>query len=68
LLTASHLPCAEATYLMHTKHQIYSDLHREVAVAVDASHDLIERMVKEPDFAEGVAAFVEKRRPSWRKE
>jgi enoyl-CoA hydratase/carnithine racemase len=53
---------------MHTKHQIYSDLHREVAVAVDASHDLIQRMVKEPDFAEGVAAFVEKRRPSWRKE
>lgn len=53
--------------LRETKHQIYTDLHRDVASAVDASRNHMERMMKEPDFAEGVAAFVEKRPPRWSK-
>ena len=53
--------------LRETKRQIYSDLYRPVAAALDASYELIDRMVKESDFAEGVAAFVEKRRSSWSK-
>ena len=53
--------------LRETKRQIYTDLHRDVASAVDASRGHIERMVKEPDFAEGVAAFMEKRPPRWSK-
>jgi enoyl-CoA hydratase/carnithine racemase len=51
--------------LRETKRQIYTDLHRDVASAVEASRNHIERMVKEPDFAEGVSAFVEKRPPRW---
>jgi enoyl-CoA hydratase/carnithine racemase len=53
--------------LRETKWQIYADLHRDVASAVKASGNHILRMVKEPDFAEGVAAFVEKRPPRWGK-
>ena len=53
--------------LRETKRQIYTDLHCDVASAVNASRAHIERMVKEPDFAEGVAAFVEKRSPKWSK-
>src|ERR1043166_9212011 len=53
--------------LRESKRQIYSDLHRDVRSAIGDSVALVERMVTEPDFAEGVAAFVEKRRPQWGK-
>jgi enoyl-CoA hydratase/carnithine racemase len=53
--------------LSETKHQIYTDLHCDVRSSVVASSAHIERMVKEPDFAEGVAAFLEKRPPRWSK-
>ena len=51
--------------LRETKRQIYTDLHREVRDAVENSKRLVERMATEPDFAEGVAAFTEKRLPRW---
>jgi enoyl-CoA hydratase/carnithine racemase len=51
--------------LRETKRQIYVDLHREVRAAVEHSKQLVERMATEPDFAEGVAAFTEKRPPRW---
>jgi enoyl-CoA hydratase/carnithine racemase len=51
--------------LRETKRQIYADFHRDVASAVRESKELVERMATEPDFAEGVAAFVEKRPPRW---
>jgi enoyl-CoA hydratase/carnithine racemase len=47
--------------------QIYADLHRDVGTAVRESHALIERMTTEPDFAEGVAAFLDKRLPRWKR-
>ena len=52
--------------LRETKRQIYTDLHRDIGAAVRESHTLVERMATEPDFAEGVAAFGEKRLPRWR--
>jgi enoyl-CoA hydratase/carnithine racemase len=51
--------------LRETKRQIYTDLHRDVGSAVVEAEQLLERMVTEDDFAEGVRAFVEKRPPDF---
>jgi len=51
--------------LTQTRWQIYRDLHRDVASAVQDSEHLLGRMMREPDYAEGVAAFLEKRPPVW---
>lgn len=51
--------------LRETKRQIYTDLHRDAKSAVEHSNTLIRKMTKEGDYAEGVAAFLEKRPPRW---
>jgi enoyl-CoA hydratase/carnithine racemase len=48
-----------------TKNQIYRDLHQDVASAVAESERLINEMVREPDYAEGVRAWTQKRKPNW---
>jgi len=53
--------------LRETKRQIYTDLHRDVRSAVADAAALLERMATEPDFVEGVSAFLEKRLPRWEK-
>ena len=53
--------------LRETKRQIYTDLHRDVRSAVADAAALLERMATEPDFVEGVSAFLEKRLPRWGK-
>ncbi len=52
--------------LRTTRRQIYADLHRDAATAVRDSEAMVEDMMREPDFAEGVRAFMEKRPPRWR--
>lgn len=52
--------------LRQTRWQVYRDLHRSVAEAVDDSERLLGEMMRQPDYSEGVAAFVEKRSPRWR--
>ncbi len=54
--------------LRQTRWQIYRDLHRDVATAVNDSEALLEQMMREDDYREGVAAFVEKRSPRWGQE
>jgi enoyl-CoA hydratase/carnithine racemase len=49
--------------LRATRHQVYADLHGDVATAVARSQSLLEEMMASPDFAEGVSAFEEKRAP-----
>jgi enoyl-CoA hydratase/carnithine racemase len=49
--------------LRETKRQIYADLHGDVGTAVARSVALTERMVGEPDYAEGVRAWIDKRQP-----
>ena len=51
--------------MRETKWQVYTDLHRDAASAVNASEALLERMTREPEYREGVRAFVEKRLPDW---
>jgi enoyl-CoA hydratase/carnithine racemase len=46
-----------------TRQQIYADLHSDAASAVVRSQRLMEEMMTGDDFAEGVAAFQEKRPP-----
>ena len=51
--------------LRETRHQIYTDLHRDVASAVRHSDERINQMMGEDDYREGVAAFLGKRPPKW---
>jgi len=49
-----------------SKRQIYRDLHRDAASSVRAAEALLEQMAREPDYREGVKAWMEKREPAWR--
>jgi enoyl-CoA hydratase/carnithine racemase len=51
--------------LRQTRWQIYRDLHRDIAGSVRDSEDLLQSMMREPDYREGVDAFVAKRPPRW---
>ncbi len=53
--------------LRQTRWQLFRDLHRDVATSVVESEQLIKTMMKEPDYREGVTAFLEKRGPQWGK-
>lgn len=48
-----------------TKRQIYRDLHRDAAGAVVEAERLLETMIKDPDYKEGVKAWMEKRPAQW---
>ncbi|MGE5595975.1 MAG: enoyl-CoA hydratase-related protein [Hyphomicrobiales bacterium] len=48
-----------------TKQQLYTDLHRDAASAVRDSEARLRRMMTEPDYREGVRAFLEKREPQF---
>ena len=54
--------------LRTTKRQIYTDLHRGVRQSVEESERLLEDMMKQQDYVEGVNAFIQKRPPKWRGE
>lgn len=49
-----------------TKHQIYRDLHRDAASAVLDAEALLEAMIRDPDYAEGVKAWMQKRAAVWK--
>jgi enoyl-CoA hydratase/carnithine racemase len=56
--------CAPAS-LRAIKRQLYADLMRDVGPAAKEAYDLMVEMIKAPDFAEGLAAFGEKRPPKF---
>jgi len=51
--------------LRETRWQIYGDQHRTLAESVADSERLLREMARHPDYAEGVRAWQEKRRPDW---
>jgi enoyl-CoA hydratase/carnithine racemase len=51
--------------LRATKRQIYTDQHRDVAASVTESEQLLREMMKQPDYAEAVNAYLEKRQANW---
>jgi enoyl-CoA hydratase/carnithine racemase len=51
--------------LAATKAQIYGDLNGDVGSSVADSAVRLDEMMREPDFAEGVAALTEKRPPNF---
>lgn len=48
-----------------TKRQIYRDLHRDAAASVREAEALLETMIRDPDYREGVKAWMEKRPAAW---
>jgi enoyl-CoA hydratase/carnithine racemase len=48
-----------------TKRQVYLDQHRDVGTSVERAERLLEQMMTEPEFAEGVQALNEKRPPEF---
>ena len=48
-----------------TKRQVYRDLCRDAAHSVRTAEALLEAMVREPDYKEGVKAWMGKRAPDW---
>ena len=51
--------------MRETKRQVYVDQHGDVGAAVRESEALLARMMTEPDFAEGVRAFIAERPPEF---
>lgn len=48
-----------------TRHQVYTDLHRDVGSAVAESETLLNQMTTSLDYKEGVRALLEKREPNF---
>ncbi len=51
--------------LRQTKRQIYLDWHRDVGASVQDADQLLKGMVKQPNYKQAIAAFVEKRNADW---
>lgn len=51
--------------LRETKRLIYTDLHRSVGEAITDSEALLDKLMADPDYAEGITALQEKRRPKF---
>lgn len=51
--------------LRETKRLIYTDLHRPINEAVADSEALLDQLMADPDYAEGIAALTQKRPPNF---
>ncbi len=48
-----------------SKRQTYLDFHRDVGTSVREANGLMDAMIKQPDYKEAIAAFLEKRPARW---
>ncbi len=51
--------------LRQSKRQIYIDLHRDVGTSNKEAGELLQAMMKQANYQEGVSALKEKRQPKW---
>lgn len=51
--------------LRQSKRQTYLDFHRDVGASVRDANHLLAEMVKQPDYREAIAAYLEKRPANW---
>jgi len=51
--------------LRQSKRQTYLDFHRDIGMSVREANDLLSSMVKQADYKEAIAAFLEKRPANW---
>lgn len=51
--------------IRESKRQTYMDFHRDVGASVRDANEQLDAMVKQPDYKEGISAFLEKRPPVW---
>ena len=51
--------------LHQSKRQTYLDFHRDIGTSVREANDLLETMVTQDNYKEGIAAFLEKRPATW---
>lgn len=58
---------ASPTSLMHMKRQVYRHLMAPLGTAMDETNRLQDESVTWPDFEEGIASFLEKRSPLFRR-
>ena len=52
--------------LRQSKRQTYIDWHRDVGTATREAGDLLQAMVKQPNYKVGINALTEKATPKWR--
>jgi enoyl-CoA hydratase/carnithine racemase len=64
---ARQLAQSSPSSLREIKRQLYADLHRGVGAAVHDAERTLERLVTEPDYQEGVAAWLDRRPPQFRR-
>jgi len=48
-----------------SRRQTYMDFHRDIGTSVRDANDLMDAMIKQSDYKEAIAAFLEKRPASW---
>lgn len=51
--------------LRQSKRQTYLDFHRDIGASVREANTLLSDMVKQPDYKEAIAAFLDKRPAAW---
>lgn len=51
--------------LRQSKRQSYLDFHRDIGASVRDANRLLDAMVQQADYKEGIASFLEKRPPDW---
>ncbi len=56
--------CSPAS-LRESKRQLYLDQHRSIADSVRESERLLDELTTEPNYKEGIKAWMEKRKPNW---